>query len=119
MIGAYRTGGFAIGASQHTTFQHSVFQLVIILVDGPQDKEEDPSVSLSKASQPLREREIAIYAVGVLPYTLEEELQDLTSDKARVFLYPVDELPRRTPQVLSGWFDTWLSRWRPTGIDSL
>ena len=92
---------------------------MIILVDGPQDKEQDPSVSLSKASQPLRERDIAIYAVGVLPYTPEEELQDLTSDEARVFLYPVDELPRRTPQVLSGWFDARLNRWRPTGIGSI
>ena len=87
-------------------------QLVIILVDGPQASDQ---VSLSKASQPLRDRDIDIYAVGVLPYTPEKELQELTSDKSKVFLYPVDELPKRTPEVLNRWYDTWLTRWRPTG----
>lgn len=87
-------------------------QLVIILVDGPQASDQ---VSLSKASQPLRDPDIDIYAVGVLPYTPEKELQELTSDKSKVFLYPVDELPKRTPEVLNRWYDTWLTRWRPTG----
>ena len=96
-----------------------LFQLVIILVDGPQAEDQVPYIPLSKASQPLRDRDIAIYAVGALPFTSEEELQDLTSDKARVFLYPVDELPRRTPQVLHQWFDTWLTRWRPKGNEAM
>lgn len=78
-----------------------------------------PYVPLSKASQPLRDRDIAIYAVGVLPGTSEEELQELTSDKTRVFQYPVDELRRRTPLVLNRWYDTWLTRWRPTGNETL
>lgn len=95
------------------------FQLVIILVDGPQARDQVPYVPLSKASQPLRDRDVAIYAIGVHPYTSEKDLQDLTSDKTRVFLYPVDVLPKRTPQILSRWYDTWLTRLRPTGNEAL
>ena len=95
------------------------FQLVIILVDGPQASDQVPYVSLSKASQPLRDRDVGIYAVGVLPYTSKKELEDLTSDKSTVFLYPVDKLPKRTPQVLNRWYDTWLTRLRPTGTETI
>lgn len=88
-------------------------------MDGPQDKDQVPYTPLSRASQPLRDRDIAIYAIGVLPYTPEEDLEDITSDRARAFLYPLDELPKRTPQVLNRWYDTWLSRSRPTGNNKI
>lgn len=91
------------------------YQLVILLVDGPQDRDQVPYTPLSRASKPLRDRDIVIYAIGVRPYTPESELEDLTSDKTRVFFYPIDELPKRTPQVLNRWYDNWLSRSRPTG----
>lgn len=85
------------------------------MVDGPQDRDQIPYTPLPRASQPLRDRDIVIYAVGVRPYSPEEELEDLTSDRTRVFFYSIDELPRRTPQVLNRFYDYWLSRLRPTG----
>ena len=85
-------------------------------MDGPQSKDQKPYVPLSKASQPLRKRGIPVYAVGVEPYTPVKDLEDLTGDKKRVFLYTTDELPKRPPQILSRWYDTWIRRWRPTGM---
>lgn len=85
------------------------------MVDGPQDRDIISYTPLFRASQPLRDRDIVIYAVGVRPYSPEKELEDLTSDRSRVFFYSIDELPRRTPQVLNRFYDYWRNRLRPRG----
>ncbi|XP_022806051.1 uncharacterized protein LOC111343164 [Stylophora pistillata] len=93
--------------------RRDVPRMIIVLVDGPQDRDVISYTPLIRASQPLRDRDIFIYAVGVRPYSPEKELKDLTSDWSRVFFYSIDELPRRTPQVLNGFYDYWRNRLRP------
>jgi len=61
------------------------FQVAVVIMHGKQTTTRGPVVKLDVASQPLKDKSVQIWAVGVGKETDPQELLALASDPTRVF----------------------------------
>ena len=96
------------------TLQFS-FQVMILLVDGPQARDQGSNTPLEPFSRPLKDRGVQIYTVGVRPRSNQEELTDIASSDRNVFWITEDNFRRYAPRVTSGIYEYARNKRWPQG----
>ena len=80
-------------------------QLLFVITDSGQAQGQQPSTPLDRASLPLKNRAVQIYALGVGDSVPEQNLRDIASRPQNVFtpVNSVNDLPQRRPKIVDDW----------------
>ena len=80
-------------------------QLLFVITDSGQAPDQKPSTPLDRASLPLKNKGIQVYALGVGDKVPEQNLRDIASRPQNVFrpVSSVNDLPQRRPTVVENW----------------
>ena len=87
-------------------------QLLFVITDSGQTRDQEPSTPLDRASLPLKNKGIEVYALGVGDKVPEQNLRDIASRPQNVFrpVSSVNDLPQRRPAIVENW-RTYLRGW--------
>lgn len=88
------------------------FQLLFVITDSGQAPDQQPSTPLDRASLPLKNKGVQVYALGVGDKVPEQNLLDIASRPENVFrpVSSVNDLPQRRPTIVDNW-RTYLRGW--------
>lgn len=87
-------------------------QLLFVITDSGQDPDQEPSTPLDRASLPLKNKVVEVYALGVGDKVPEQNLRDIASRPQNVFrpVSSVKDLPQRRLTIVENW-RTYLRGW--------
>lgn len=89
---------------------------MILLVDGRDNPNRPGYIKLSKAVQPLKDKDVKILAVGATPNADKNQLTQIASSPRYIFMVLPANLAAETPRIINTKFDYLRETRQPKGI---